>query len=98
MLIEQELLTSKTASLAATAKMSAQETTPLHMFSKSDFMLSITSKPLRELAFGNEFFSPVKVSVSSNNTDASHPCNTKHRSMSIHFLNTNTLYCIEIMT
>ncbi|WVY93865.1 hypothetical protein V8G54_032953 [Vigna mungo] len=64
---------SKTASLAATAKMSAQETTPWHMFSNLDFMLSITSKPLRELAFGNEFFSPVKVSVSSNNTDASHP-------------------------
>jgi len=36
-------------------------------------MVSITSKPLRELALGPADFSPVKLDVSSNSTDASHP-------------------------
>ena len=54
--------------------MSAQETLPGHEASSRDFMWSITSKPLSELALGRAVFSPVKVSVSFNSTDASHPC------------------------
>lgn len=36
-------------------------------------MVSITSKPLKEFSFGPAVFSPVKVEVSSNKTEASHP-------------------------
>lgn len=71
------VLTAATESLAATARMSAQETTPGHMLSNWDFISSMTSKPLRELALGKELFSPVKFAVSSNKTDASHPCKTQ---------------------
>lgn len=62
-----------TESLAAMAKISAQETTPGHTFSTADFMLSITSNPLAEFRLGFAFFSPVKLDVSSSNTDPSHP-------------------------
>ena len=68
------LLTSTTESLAATAKMSAQETFPGHEASTFFLMVSITSNPLSELAFGPAFCSPVKFAVSSNSTEASHPC------------------------
>jgi len=67
------MLTATTESLAATERISAQETVLGHNFSTSDFILSITSKPLSEFAFGPAVFSPVKLDVSSNNTDASHP-------------------------
>ena len=70
-------LTATTESLAATASISAQETTPGHKLSTWDFMVSITSKPLMELALGNAVFSPVKLVVSSNSTDASHPWNQR---------------------
>lgn len=68
------ILTATTESLAATVRMSAQETIAGHKVSNLDLMVSITSKPLIELAFGAAVFSPVKLDVSSNNTDASHPC------------------------
>lgn len=52
---------------------SAQETTRGHKASTLDFMVSITLKPLKEPAFGPAVFSPVKLDVSSNNTDPSQP-------------------------
>lgn len=69
----KDILTATTESLAATARISAQETTLGHKLSTLDFMLSITSKPLIVLAFGPAVCSPVKLDVSSNSTDASHP-------------------------
>lgn len=42
------VLTATEASLAATATISAQETTPGHSFSTSDLASSITSNPLTE--------------------------------------------------
>ena len=54
--------------------MSAQETTPGHTFSTADLMVSTTSNPLAELAFGAAFFSPVNEDVSSRRIDPSHPC------------------------
>jgi hypothetical protein len=69
------ILTLTTESLAATAIISAHETTLGHKLSSWDLMVSITSKPLKELAFGPAVFSPVKLDVSSNNSDASHPYN-----------------------
>lgn len=71
------LLTATTESLAATAMISAQETIFGHETSSWDFMVSITSKPLKEPAFGPAVFSPVKLDVSSNNTDASQPYNQR---------------------
>jgi len=67
------LLTATTESLAATARISAQETTPGHKLSNSDLMLSITPKPLMEFTLGPADCSPVKLDVSFNSTDASHP-------------------------
>ena len=71
------ILTATTESLAATARISAQETTPGHKLSTLDFMVSITSKPLIEPALGPAVFSPVKLDVSSNSTDASQPWHGK---------------------
>nr|GMD67068.1 Photosynthetic reaction centre, L/M [Ipomoea batatas] len=45
-------------SRAATAKMSAQETTPGHKLSSFDFTVSITSKPLADFEFAKAVFSP----------------------------------------
>lgn len=67
-------ITKETASLAAKVRMSVQETVEGHAFSNSLLMLSITSNPLTEFRFGNEFFSPLELSVSSNSTDPSQPC------------------------
>ena len=67
-------LTATTESLAATATISAHETTPGHELSNWDLMVSMTSNPLTELLFGAAVFSPVKLDVSSNNIDASQPC------------------------
>ena len=49
------ILTATDASLAATASMSAQETTPGHVFSTRRFAASMTSKPLTELFVGEVF-------------------------------------------
>jgi hypothetical protein len=53
--------------------MSAQDTTPGHTFSTSDFALSMISNPLTELTFGSALFSLSIVELSSNKIDASHP-------------------------
>nr|GLL28321.1 Os03g0369250 [Ipomoea trifida] len=68
-------LTKKTASLAAMATISAQETTPGHCLSSSSLASSITSYPLK-LKLAGESFSAVLSLVESINTDASHPCTT----------------------
>ncbi|RDX72781.1 hypothetical protein CR513_47686, partial [Mucuna pruriens] len=56
------------------ARISAQETTPGHTFSTADLMLSMTSNPRAEFLLGFAFFSPVKLDVSSNRIEPSHPC------------------------
>jgi hypothetical protein len=65
--------TNTTDCSAAMARMSAQETVPLHALSTADLILSTTSKPLRELLLGPAVFSPVKLAVSSKRTDPSQP-------------------------
>lgn len=47
---------------------------PGHWDSSSDLISLMISNPLNEFAFGIAVLSPVKVSVSSNSTDASQPC------------------------
>lgn len=69
-------LTATMESLAATARMSAQETMLGQRLSNSALILSITSNPLRELALATDVFSPLKVAVSSKSNDASHPCHS----------------------
>ena len=66
-------LTKAIPSLVASARISAQETVALQEASTLVLMASITSKPLAEFLLGPAFFSPVKVEVSSNNIDPSHP-------------------------
>ena len=66
-------LTEAEASRAAIASMSAQETTPGHIFSTSDLTISITLKPLTESLFCNAVLSPVNEGVSSSKTEASQP-------------------------
>ena len=67
------ILTATTESLAATVRISAQETTWGQTVSSFDLIASITSKLRRELTLGKAVFSPVKLEVSSKSTDASHP-------------------------
>lgn len=67
------VFTRKTPSLAARARISAQETVALQEASTLVLMASITSKPLAEFLLGAAFFSPVNVAVSSNKIDPSHP-------------------------
>lgn len=71
----KKVFTTTTESLAAMARMSAHETVSGHTLSRSAFIESITSNPRRELRFGGAVFSPTNPSVSSNKTEASHPCN-----------------------
>jgi len=66
-------LTRAIPSLVASARISAQETVALQEASTLVLMASITSKPLAEFLLGPAFFSPVKVEVSSNKIDPSHP-------------------------
>lgn len=68
------LLTMTTESLAVIAKISAHETIPGQAFSTAVFIWSITSNPLTDPRLGCAVFSPVKLEVSSSNSDASHPC------------------------
>jgi len=67
-------LTRTTESREAMSKISAHETTPGHIFSTSDLIASITSKPLTELLLAAAVFSPWKVGVSSSSIDPSQPC------------------------
>ena len=68
-----DILTISILSRAAKARMSAQETTPLHTASSLAFAASITSKPLRLGLLGGESFSAVFEGVESMSTDPSHP-------------------------
>lgn len=71
-------LTRYTESRAATANISAHETTVfLQDLSTAALILSITSNPLIDPAFGTAVFSPVKVDVSSSRTEPSQPCNSQ---------------------
>lgn len=62
-----------TESLALTATISAQDTTPGQAFSTAVLIMSMTSNPLSELMFGFAVFSPVKFEVSSRSNDPSQP-------------------------
>lgn len=72
--IVKPALTATTESRAATAKISAQDTTPAHELSRLVLIVSTTSKPLNDPEFVGAVFSPVKFAVSSSKTDASQPC------------------------
>nr|GMD47489.1 subtilisin-like protease SBT4.15 [Ipomoea batatas] len=61
----------ETEASAASAKISAHDTTPLQTSSSSFLMLSTTLNPLAELAFGA---APFSLSFPSNKIDPSHPC------------------------
>ena len=63
----------ETESLAAKAKISAQDTIPAHSLSTAALISSITSKPDR-VRFGIASFSAVLFCVEFNNTDPSQPC------------------------
>lgn len=68
------MLTKRTPSLAARARMSAHDTVSLQEASTLDLIASITSKPLIELfAFPKAVCSPVKVGVSFRSTEPSQP-------------------------
>lgn len=67
------ILTRTTESLAAIARMSAQDTTPGHAFSTAVFILSMTSNPLAEFKLAFAVFSPVKLEVSSKSNEPSQP-------------------------
>lgn len=84
----KKFLTIKTASLTARVSISAQETVDGQAFSTLAFIASMTSKPLAEFLFGKAFFSPLKVLVSSSNTDPSHPCVPKQKYRIMSFLGT----------
>lgn len=63
----------ETESLAAKARMSAQETTPGQAASSGVLISSITSKPESDW-FGTASFSAALFAVESMRTEASHPC------------------------
>ena len=63
-------LTKTTASRAAIATISAQDTIPLHEFSTALLIVSTTSNPLTEFRLGKANFS---LSLPSSSIDASHP-------------------------
>lgn len=64
-------------SLAASARMSAQETVSGHSFSSAALISSTTLNPLAEFRFGFERFSLMIVPELSNNTEPSQPCRNK---------------------
>jgi hypothetical protein len=68
-------ITQKTASLAASATISAHETVPGHRASSKSLIWSMTSYP-RTLPFAGESFSAVP-SVASSRMDASQPYRLK---------------------
>ena len=69
----KEWVTMTVESLAAMAKISAQETVWGHSFSKADLISSITSNPLAEFLFGFDLFSLASVPLLSNNIEPSQP-------------------------
>ena len=66
-------LTRTVESLAAMARISAQDTVSGHSFSNAVLISSTTSNPLAEFRFGLDFFSLVKVPVLSSKIDPSQP-------------------------
>lgn len=66
-------------SLAARAKISAQETVSGHSCSKAFFISSMSSKPRAEFRLGFDRFSLMMVPLLSNSIEASHPYNTNYR-------------------
>ena len=70
----------ETESLATKAKISAQETTPGHVFSSWLLILSITSNPAKDW-FGTASFSAELFAVESNSTEASQPYETTQKSL-----------------
>jgi len=66
-------LTMTTESLAAMAKISAQDTTPGHTFSTAVLILSMTLNPRADRLLGIACCSPVKLAVSDKSIDPSHP-------------------------
>ena len=69
--------TRRVESLAASARVSAQETVCGHAFSSSDFISSITSNPLAEFLLAFDLFSLIMVPLLSNNSDPSQPCKSR---------------------
>ena len=68
--------TATTESRAATAKISAQETTGRpQTLSTSALILSTTSNPLKDFKFPRAFFSVSKADVESRRREPSQPCN-----------------------
>ena len=76
-LVQDDGLTSTVESLAAMAKISAQETVRGQAFSSADLISSITSNPRTDFLFGTEFFSLVMPPPLSKRSDASHPFKSK---------------------
>ena len=89
MLLHDSLTGMDTASLAANARMSAQETTPGHWASTVAFMSSMASKPFK-VRFGIESLSATLLAVEFSRTDASQPCNHAY----MHVLQTRYIYYI----
>lgn len=73
MFICDHITWTETASLAAKARMSAQDTFPAHLLSSSVFISSITSKPVKD-RFGIASFSAVLFAVEFIKTEPSQPC------------------------
>lgn len=72
-------LTRTVESLAARARMSAQETVPGHSLSSAALIWSTTSNPLTELRLGLESFSLTILGLLSSRIDASQPFTKKIR-------------------
>lgn len=70
-------------SLAARAKISAQETVSGHSCSKACLISSMSSNPRAESRLGFDRFSLTMVPLLSNSIEASHPCSTNHNEIII---------------
>ena len=66
-------------SLAARAKISAQETVSGHSCSNACLISSMTSKPRAEFRLGFDRFSLIMVPLLSSSMEASHPCGTREK-------------------
>lgn len=69
-----QVITWETDDSAASARMSAQETTPGQELSTAVLMLSTTPKPRIELTLGAASFSLSMLELLSSRIEASHPC------------------------
>lgn len=71
------LFTRTVESLAASARISAQETVCGQAFSSSDLISSMTWNPLAEFRLELDPFSLIMLPLLSNNSDASQPCKSR---------------------